>query len=301
MTTAVANYRIFSLPQSGSRPEDRRFRRALIIGIGLWALLILLVTSLPKPERSKALEVPESVKIMMQPPPPKPVEQKKPEEKPKEDEQPKPEPLKNPEKAKQIAQKEIDKINKQLDALQDILKLAEPVADVPLDAKVDGPTKVDRSLIASNVTGGASGINTAALASGVAGGGGTLDGHTTGKVQGAGVDVAMGAAQERKTASGKTGRSREEIDQYLDKNKSALYTLYNRAVRENPDMQGVVEVKMTIAPTGEVSNCLISKSQLNNEDFEKKLCQRIKLFKFENKDVAPLELTKPYSFFPASE
>ena len=300
MTTAVANYRVFSLPNSGSGPEDRRFKRALIIGIGLWMLFYLVIHSLPKPERSKALEVPESVKIMMQPPP-KPVEQKKPEEKPKEEDQPKPEPVKDPEKAKQIAQKEIEKINKQLDALQDILKLAEPATDVPLEAKVAGPTKVDRSLIASNVTGGASGINTAGLASGVAGGGGTLDGHSTAKVQGAGVDVAMGAAQERKTASGKTGRSREEIDQYLDKNKSALYTLYNRAVRENPDMQGVVEVKMTIAPTGEVSNCLISKSQLNNEDFEKKLCQRIKLFKFESKDVAPLELTKPYSFFPASE
>lgn len=299
MTTMVANYRIFSLPQANG-PDERRFRRALVIGIGLWLFLVLVVEKVPTPERSKELEVPESVKIMMQAPPPKPIEQKKPEEKPKEEDQPKPEPIKDKEVAKAKAQKEIDKIKDQLAALQDVLKLAEPVTDAPLDAKVDGPTKVDRSLIASNVTGGASGINTGALASGVSGGGGNLGGHTAAKVQGASVDVAMGASSERKTVSGKAGRSREEIDQYLDKNKSALYTLYNRAVRENPDMQGAVVVKMTIAPTGEVSDCRISSSQLNNEDFEKKLCQRIKLFKFESKDVEPLELTKPYSFFPAA-
>lgn len=301
MTAIVANYRIFSLPQAVNGPAERRFRRALITGIGLWLLLVLVVQQVPKPERSKEVEIPVAVQIKIQETPPKPIEQPKPEEKPKEEDQPKPEPLKDPEKAKQVAQKEIDKIQKQLDALQEILNLAEPMTDVPLDAKVDGPTKADRSLIASNTSGGPSGIGGVNLGTGVTGGGGALAGHTTGKVQGAGVDVAKAPSTERKTASGKAGRSREEIDQYLDKNKSALYTLYNRAVRENPDMQGVVVVKMTITPSGEVSDCRIASSQLNNEDFEKKLCQRIKLFKFESKDVEPLELTKPYSFFPAAD
>lgn len=302
MTTMTPSYRVFSLPQAVNGPEERRFRRTLIVGIGIWLLLVLVVEQVPKPERSKELNVPESVKIMMQAPPPKPIEKKKPEEKPKVEDQPTPEPVKDKEVAKKQAQKEIDKIKDQLAALQDVLKLAEPLTDVPLDTKVDGPTKVDRTLIASNVKGGASGINTASIGTGVKGEGGAIGTYSASRVK----DVKSIAEENKDSravragSSGKATRSREEIDLYLDRNKSALYALYNRAVRENPDLQGVVVVKLTIMPSGEVSDCRVNSSELKNEDFEKKLCQRIKLFRFESKDVETMELTKPFSFFPAA-
>jgi hypothetical protein len=38
---------------------------------------------------------------------------------------------------------------------------------------------------------------------------------------------------------------------------------------------------------------------LNAPDFEAKLLARIRLFKFEAKDVATLTATKPIDFFPA--
>ena len=40
-------------------------------------------------------------------------------------------------------------------------------------------------------------------------------------------------------------------------------------------------------------------SDLNDPEFESKLLARVKLFKFEAKDVATLTATKPIDFFPA--
>ena len=54
--------------------------------------------------------------------------------------------------------------------------------------------------------------------------------------------VAAGAAAEaqRSGSSAKAARTREEIELVFDKNKSAIYSLYSRALRENPALQGKV-------------------------------------------------------------
>jgi len=43
----------------------------------------------------------------------------------------------------------------------------------------------------------------------------------------------------------------------------------------------------------------IVSSELKDPEFEAKLLARIRLFKFEAKDVATLTATKPIDFFPA--
>ena len=85
----------------------------------------------------------------------------------------------------------------------------------------------------------------------------------------------------------------------FDKNKGAIFALYTRALRENPALQGKVVVEITIAPSGEVTAAKIISSELNDAEFENKLIARIRMFKFEARDVAPLTTTKPIDFFPA--
>jgi len=85
----------------------------------------------------------------------------------------------------------------------------------------------------------------------------------------------------------------------FDKNKGAIYALYQRALRDNPAMQGKVVVELTISPSGDVTAARIVSSELNDPEFESKLLARIRLFKFEARDVAPLTTTKPIDFFPA--
>ena len=98
---------------------------------------------------------------------------------------------------------------------------------------------------------------------------------------------------------GAPSRSREEIELVFDKNKGAIFSIYNKALRRNPTLQGKLVVQLTIAPSGDVTAVEILSSELDDEEMQKKLLRRIKMFKFEDKDVATVTTTKPIDFFPA--
>jgi TonB family protein len=75
--------------------------------------------------------------------------------------------------------------------------------------------------------------------------------------------------------------------------------MYSRALRDNPALQGKVVLEVTIAPSGEVTQCRVISSELSDPELERKLVARVKLFRFENRDVATMTTTKPIEFFPA--
>ena len=62
---------------------------------------------------------------------------------------------------------------------------------------------------------------------------------------------------------------------------------------------GKVVIELTIAPSGDITAAHVISSEMHDPEFENKLVARIRLFKFEAKDVAELTATKPIDFFPA--
>jgi len=139
-----------------------------------------------------------------------------------------------------------------------------------------------RSLITSNATRGSGGINTAAL-------GpryrrrrtrGSFHHGGPGVIGGDGGGGAGGGGTLRRGGSGKASRSIEDIKLVFDRNKGSIYTLYNRALREDPTLQGKVVVKLTIAPSGQVLDCQLVSSELRSPDLERKVLLRIKQFDF---------------------
>jgi len=48
-----------------------------------------------------------------------------------------------------------------------------------------------------------------------------------------------------------------------------------------------------------VTDCRLVSSELHEPDLERKLVARVKLFRFEAKDVEAITTTKPIDFFPA--
>jgi len=181
-----------------------------------------------------------------------------------------------------------------------------------------GPGVPTRSLITSNATGGSGGINTAAysrdtgggglagrsttLVEGVAGGaggggpGGTQHGRAGGSGPGAGAN-AGGTLQ--RGGSGKASRSIEEIKLVFERNKGAIYAIYNRALREDPALQGRVVLELRIAPSGQVVDLLIVSSELKTAELEGKLVARIRQFDFGAKDVDAITVTWPVDFLPS--
>jgi TonB family protein len=147
--------------------------------------------------------------------------------------------------------------------------------------------------------GGSGGINTAALSRGYGSGAGSLTGHTTTQVTSSTLAAQADDGVRRGSGSTKAARSREEIELIFDRNKGAIYALYSRALRDNPELKGKVVLELTIAPTGEITQCRIVSSELNNEELERKLVARVKSFRFEARDVETITTTKPIDFFPA--
>jgi len=163
------------------------------------------------------------------------------------------------------------------------------------------PGLPSRALITSNATGGSGGINTATLSRDTGGGG--LTGRSTtvveGVIGGEGGGGPGGGGTLRRGASGKASRSIEDIKLVFDRNKGSIYTLYNRALREDPTLQGKVVVKLTIAPTGQVLDCQLVSSELRAPDLERKLVVRIKQFDFGAKAVDAMVVTYPIDFLPS--
>jgi TonB family protein len=296
-------YRLYELPWSPTEDVERRFR--VVVRNVLIAFLIvgLIIPFLPMSERSE-MQAPQIsdrvVKLLIEkkvpPPPPPPVakEEPKPE---KEKEKPKP----VEDKPKPDARKQASKalaVFDELAALRDTSVIDKAQQTKNLTAAV-GEQSSDRSLVTSKVGVGSGGINTAAMSRGYGGGTGALTGRDTTHVT-SNVGGGDGRSEVKRTSgSGKGARSREEVELTFDKNKGAIYSIYARALRDDPGLKGKVVLEITISPTGEVLNCVIVSSELNNPDLEKKLIARIKLFRFEPRDVESLTLTKPIDFFPA--
>jgi TonB family protein len=184
----------------------------------------------------------------------------------------------------------------QLAALRDVdldkFAKNQPKTTDPGDVSV-----VSRNIISSKV-GGTSGGISGPTSSGLAAGSGSLRGFDRTQVKDPNMGTG-GQAATRGGGSGKASRSADEIALVFTKNKGAIDAMYARALRDNPALQGKVVLELTIAPSGDITAARIVSSELNDKEFESKLLARIRLFKFDAKDVAMLTATKPIDFFPA--
>jgi protein TonB len=331
--TAQALYRIYDLPWTPGEDEQQRLRK-----IGKFTLAALVVSSIvlsllpvPQPNPDDVQEIPRRLARLVverqisPPPPPPPVVRETPVE---------PAPVPEPERVVEqrvvepppapVVRDEPTLPTPPVDTTAQarerargagVLQFASQLSALRDNAPVDsarlersgtaGPGDMpvaERSLITSRVGASASGgINTAALSRNTGGGG--LGGRTTtvvdSPVDGIGSGEAGGAAQRTGT-SDKGSRSREEIERVFDTHKGRIFTLYNRALRENPALQGKVVLRLTIAPDGRVTFCEVVSSELGDAELEKALVQRVLQFQFEARDdVESITTTKPIDFFPA--
>jgi protein TonB len=309
-TAVFNNFRVYDLPWTPSPEEERRFRRVLGAALGLFIGFGIVIPFLPDrphtPDMAPAM--PERIVefILEQPKPkPKPVEvvQPKPVDVPRIEArierpvpvvqaQPKPDPRKKAAASGLLA------MSDQLAELRD-LDVKTNVDAKSLNAGAGERNRVDRSILTAKVGAGSGGIAVGEVSKGFGGGSTGLKGHATAKVSAATTESGAAPEAQRSGSSAKAARTREEIELVFDKNKSAIYSLYSRALRENPALQGKVVLEVTIAPTGEVTECRVISSELGDPELERKLVARVKMFRFDDRDVATMTTTKPIEFFPA--
>ncbi len=312
-------YREYDLPWTSSSDQERRFQRLLGQIFLVVAVLGLVWPFIPTPEPDPYAEIeipPRIAQLLLEekplpppPPPPEPeVEEPEPDdpepEKVAENEpEPEPEPIPEPEideteVARELAQAALLPFAEDLADLVDQELLDKVANNRELSAFVGEAVRNERSMITSKVGTASGGINTAAMSRNTGGTG--IAGRTTTKVDSPVAGIAANAGGARRTGiSGKASRSREEIELIFDKNKGAIFALYNRALRRDPTLEGKLVLRLTIAPNGQVTACEIVSSDLGDLELEQKLVQRVKMFLFEARDVEAITTTKPIDFFPA--
>lgn len=302
-------YRSYELPWEGDPEASRRFRRFLLAGLGLFVVLGLLIPmlELPRDEVTPEAAVPPRLaRIMIEekpkppPPPPKPVV-----EPPKPTVQPKPTPTPKPVDRVQEARKKAEQsgLLRMQDQLADLRRdlAVEPVGQTKnLTGAVGADSKAERALIAAKAGQASAGVaSTSTSSRGFGSGAGSLTGHETTSVSSRVAAVGAPGTATRTGVSGKAARSKEEVELVFDRNKGAIYALYSRALRDRPELQGKLVLEFTISPAGEVTACRVVSSELNDPELERKIVARVRLIRFEAKDVETMTTTKPIEFFPA--
>lgn len=284
-----------ALPWAIESGEVRRLQKILKIAAAVFLLISLLIALVTPPpvERSEAEQLPPRLAqliVEQKAPPPKP--EPKPQPEPKKEEVIKEvEKLPEPEIVKEVprerpteerVQQAREKASKSgLLAMKDQLQAlrsfnSEALTENQTRVGVEGTERrEERDLITSRATSTSGGV----AAPGVAhGGGGSLAGRETTKVAApAAGGGTLAKAKEQEKSGRRTG---EEIKLAFDANKSAIYGIYQRALRQNPLLEGRVVFRLTIAPTGEVTACSIVSSALNDPELEAKLIARIQLINF---------------------
>lgn len=88
------------------------------------------------------------------------------------------------------------------------------------------------------------------------------------------------------------------IRQVFDAQKSALYSLYQRELRQDPTLEGKVTLELVIEPDGSVSACQVVSSELGNPALEQRIAMRVQMFNFGAASVETRKVRFPIDFLP---
>jgi TonB family protein len=317
------------LPWSGSQPEDLRFWRILgsVLTLFLVGGVIVPYLRAPQPELDLQPEMPVRLAQIIAEPvalspapvalarprpaaaPPQTRPQKAPATAPAQA------PTKAPEKAPQAPARSAAPPRREVaktgllalsDALDTMRRSTPKIsASVPVpgrDASVGQAPAKRTGALTTGVTKGSGGIGvgTPSLQQVLGATGSPLGDVAAGRRRGdVGDRTGIRAAQD--TPGGRRGkvRTEEEIQEILDRNKRAIYSIYNRELLADPGLHGKVVASITIAPSGKVTDCRIVYSNLGARSFEKELVALIRRIDFGNKPGVPVVTTRvPIEFFP---
>jgi protein TonB len=314
-------------------PENaNRARKINIVALALAILCFVIIPFVKLPPIPRAdVVVPERVarmverKVELPPPPPKPPEVKKedvkkeakPEDKPKlkpieKEPVAKVKPTDNQiKKAKEVAQKEISAVADALADLRDMEITATKPATGGLQKDNGGPAGTSRNMIGSKAGAGSGGIayngaSSTGFGGGVAGGSGSkgnlnLGSKGTKDMKGGLIaSSGSGSGYEGKTrGEGGIGkRTTEDIRRIFDQNGGRLNNAYQRALKDDPSMEGTIRLKLVVDPSGKVVSCEVASSELNNSELESKIVSIVKSFNFGDDDVEVWKGTYPVNFYP---
>lgn len=317
------------LPWVSSRTENAIFFK-ITVGSLIFTLLFaayVMMTVLPEVPRAEKEKLPPQLAQIIQakqPPPPPPQIEPEPEPEPElveeipdvEPEDIVPEPVLEKEAVKPepkiVELTEQDKVVKARETAKSsgMLKFADQLASMRQEANLDNLADTNltqgggqaeqtaRNIIAAPSLSTSGGIQTSALATNV-GAAGELEGRrNTEFVASTQGEAALATKRVEEQQQVVGNRDLDQIRQALDANKGAVYSLYRRALRQDPSIEGKLTVKLIIEPDGSLSLVELVDSELDAPELVAKLIGRIQMINFGSANVMRTELEYAYNFLP---
>ncbi|MEO9525178.1 AgmX/PglI C-terminal domain-containing protein [Marinobacter alexandrii] len=304
------------LPWSSAAKEDRQFAiiAALVAAVFLLIALWVPFLHVPEIERSEAEQVPPQLaRLVERPKPMVRLEPKSPEPEPVAKQEPAsetrpqpmvampaPKPTPKPQPvapARQTAEQAREKASRSgLLAMKDRLaSLRAPAASEPKGLRANTSAEVARQNvnIERQVLQGSGGVTDAATPQAQV----AVQGHQVKEVKTVAKAVSKVASQAPQEPS--VGeRAMSNIRKVFDAQKTALYALYRRELRQDPTLEGKLLLELIIEPDGSVSACQVVSSELGNPPLEQRIAMRVRLFNFGTDDVATRKVRFPIDFLP---
>jgi|25BtaG_2_1085352.scaffolds.fasta_scaffold01605_3 outer membrane biosynthesis protein TonB len=325
------------LPWNRDARENLGFSAILVIMLFLFLPPAFLIPTLdlPEIERSEAEQVPPRLaRLVTRPEPPvKPEPEMKPEpevtpepvkpepkpepeiaQKQPEPPEPTPEPVKaepkpevqpepaiaQPQKPKQTTAQAREKASKSgLLAMKDRLaSLREPepasAREFVANTRTDGVGAADAAPDSSEVLSGSGGVKDTVVPETSV----DVAGHQVRNVE-APEEESREVAAEPSSAQPSAGeRAMSNIRKVFDAQKTALYSLYRRELRQDPTLEGKILLELVIEPDGSVSACEVVSSELDHPSLEQRIAMRVRLFNFGAARVDTRKVRFPIDFLP---
>lgn len=328
---AEVSLRATSLPWSGEPGEGSRLALALGLMLVLFVPLAIVVPriQLPEPNRAEVEREPPQLARFLAPrpepvvepipesrPEPEPKPEPKPESKPKPEPKPlpvttapppEPAPAPKPKPAVSSPPRQTVKEARAVASKSGLMAMQDQLASMRPDDRTSdtGPLQANAS-----DQGGVVDHQAATRKAALRGSGGVVskDGPAR-KVALAEHEVQAAATPEPLTKSssprpsaretGPSQRAMSNIRQVFSRQKTALYTLYNRELRKDPTLAGKVLLELVIEPDGTVSRCDVIESELGRPRLEQTIANRVRLFNFGRANVETRTVRFPIDFLPS--
>jgi hypothetical protein len=95
--------------------------------------------------------------------------------------------------------------------------------------------------------------------------------------------------------------AKDPIDMVFARNMSAINSLYTRELRTKPGLRGKLVLDLTISAAGEVEQCNVQSSELDDSVFEATVAARVKKIQFGPQSGGGFALTKEMNFTPSRD
>jgi periplasmic protein TonB len=298
-----------SLPWESSREEDRLFKKVLHSGLATFLVLAIVLPYLPvsEPEQPRQQPVVEHLarivlekKALPQPPAPvpkPPVPQKKTVEKP--------EPVK---KLKERPARPVDQaaVARKVAREAGVLAFQDDLQEMRDSLDLDSLNRahssrgqataatLERALITAPGRADSGGIKTAALSRDS--GGAALSALESSRVESTIASAVGNVSNSQSVKLG--GRSDESIRREMDRNKGAIFAIYNRALREDPLLEGKLVFEMLIDPSGAIGEIVLLESELGDDALTRKILSRIRMIRFSQENVITTRVNYSFDFLP---